>query len=120
MRKILLVLALAAFSPLSYADNNGNDDAKEHVKKDHGKDQDDGKETDDLDDAEDLAEAIEDILENNGKIPANETAKAVKELKFSVRDAVLNGLISRLEGSNALNGLENALKNGGGNPVSPS
>ncbi|WP_027160218.1 hypothetical protein [Methylobacter luteus] len=97
MKKILLVLALAAFSSLSYADNNGKNDAKEHVN-----------------------EAIEDILENNGKIPANETAKAVKELKLSVRDAVLNGLISRLEGSNALNGLENALKNGGGNPVSPS
>lgn len=121
MKKLLLVLALAAFAPLSYADDKGKDDAKEHVKKDHEKEQDHAKKEDDAEDAaEEIAEAIEEIIDNNGKVPANETAKAVKELKASVREAVLEGLITRLEGSNALNGLEIALSNGGQNPVSPS
>ncbi|MBF6650682.1 hypothetical protein [Methylobacter sp. BlB1] len=131
MKKLLLVLALAAFAPLGYADDKGKDDAKEHVKKDHEKEQDNVKD----DDAEEVAEeaeeaseeaseaieeAIEDIIDNYGEVPASETAQAVKELKASVRDAVLKGLITRLEGSNALNGLEIALSKGGQNPVSPS
>ncbi|WAK01568.1 hypothetical protein [Methylobacter sp. YRD-M1] len=121
MKKLLLVLALAAFAPLSYADNKAKDDAKEHVKKAHEKGQGKVKEKDDAEEAaEEIAEAIEEIIANNGKVPANETAKAVKELKASVREAVLNGLITRLDGSNALNGLEIALSKGGQNPVSPS
>jgi triphosphoribosyl-dephospho-CoA synthetase len=129
MKKLLLVLALAAFAPLGYADDKGKDDAKEHVKKEHEKDhvkkdkdhEKDHvkKEDDDLNDAEAIAKAIEEILANYGKVPAKETAKAVKEFKKEIREAVREGDITREEGANALNELEIALSNGG-NPVSPS
>ncbi len=131
MKKLLLVLALAAFAPLSYADDKGKDDAKEHVKKDKDhekghvkkdKDHEKGhvkKEDDDLNDAEAIAKAIEEIIANYGKVSAKETAKAVKEFKKEIREAVREGDITRAEGANALNELEVALNNGG-NPVSPS
>ncbi|WP_020159405.1 MULTISPECIES: hypothetical protein [Methylobacter] len=96
MKKLTLILALAVFSPLSNAAVDGKGVPS------------------------DIAEKIEAIKANHGKVPANETATAVKQLRTSVREAVLQGLISRAQGSHALNGLENALNNGGGKPVSPS
>lgn len=123
MKKLLLVLALAAFAPLSYADDKAKGDAKEHVKEQDNVKDDDAEEVAEEaseEASEAIEEAIEDIIDNYGEVPASETAQAVKELKASVRDAVLKGLITRLEGSNALNGLEIALSKGGQNPVSPS
>lgn len=114
MKKLLLVLALAAFAPLGYADDDGKEVEQDQVAsvEEH--------EADEADKADEIAKTIETIIANNGIVSAKETAKAVKELKQSVREAVLEGVLTRLEGSNALNGLEIALGKGGQNPVSPS
>lgn len=120
MKKLLLVLALAAFAPLGYADDDGKEVEQDQVASVEEHDAHEADEADEADKADEIAKTIETIIANNGIVSAKETAKAVKELKQSVREAVLEGVLTRLEGSNALNGLEIALGKGGQNPVSPS